>query len=348
MNQSIFNTIMVTGFTVAFFHAAIPTHWLPFVLTSRIQKWSRSKTLLITALAGLGHVSFTAILGFLVAWCGITLNAKIGAAFPWIAGGALVLFGSYYVFRQLSGKGHGHTHLFGGHDHGSPKTGVGLRGGVLVDTGHGSLELTVFETGVPPQFRLFFNDEQKRPSSPPACEKVKIETIRPDGERQVFVFQRKADFLESTTDIPEPHEFQAIVTLSHGDHTHIYEVPFTEHDHDHSHHDHGDGHCHHEEKEMPIPKSDWAAIVSLLALLTFSPCEGFLPVYVSGVQYGWSGFFLLTLVLSLATVVGMVVFTAFTLAGMERFKLSFMEKYESGILGGLLVLLGLIIILFET
>lgn len=234
MNHSIFNTILITGFTVAFFHAAIPTHWLPFVLTSRIQKWSRSKTLLITTLAGLGHVTFTAILGFLVAWCGITLNAKIGAAFPWIAGGALVLFGSYYIYRQFCGKGHGHTHLFGGHDH------------------------------------------------------------------------------------------------------------------DHSHHGHEEGKCHHEPKQIPVPKSDWAAIVSLLALLTFSPCEGFLPVYVSGVQYGWSGFFLLTLILSLATVVGMVIFTALTLAGMERLKLEFMEKYESGILGGLLVLLGFMIIFFET
>ena len=66
MNSAVLTTIAATGFTVAFFHAAIPTHWLPFVLTARVQKWNKSKTLLITTLAGCGHVLFTAALGFLV------------------------------------------------------------------------------------------------------------------------------------------------------------------------------------------------------------------------------------------------------------------------------------------
>jgi nickel/cobalt transporter (NicO) family protein len=85
----------------------------------------------------------------------------------------------------------------------------------------------------------------------------------------------------------------------------------------------------------------------LFALLTFSPCEGFLPVYVSGIHYGWAGFFLLTLILSVGTVAGMVIFTALTLAGMKKLNLEFVEKYESGILGGLLVLLGLFVVIFE-
>ena len=38
------------------------------------------------ALAGGGHVLFTAILGFLVAWGGMTLTDKIGSTFPLIAG----------------------------------------------------------------------------------------------------------------------------------------------------------------------------------------------------------------------------------------------------------------------
>lgn len=228
----------MTGFSVAFFHAAIPTHWLPFVLTARVQKWSKARTLAITTLAGCGHVLFTAALGFLVAWCGIALNDKIGGWFPWIAGGALLAFGLYYVIQQFRGKGHGHAH----HDH---------------DQEHG-------------------------------C----------------------------------------------GDEGHA-------HPHDHEHE------CDGEELQAPPRKSDWAAIVSLLALLTFSPCEGFLPVYVSGVRYGWIGFFLLTLILSVATVTGMVVFTWLTLAGIEKLKLAFIEKYEHGILGGLLCLLGLLVILLE-
>lgn len=113
----VFLTIVTTGFVVAFLHAAIPTHWLPFVLAGRAQKWSRSKTLSITALAGAGHVLFTTLLGVLIVWLGIALDKKLGDLFPLIAGGALMLFGLYYLVRQLKGVGHGHHHFFSGHSH---------------------------------------------------------------------------------------------------------------------------------------------------------------------------------------------------------------------------------------
>ncbi len=232
MNDSVLTTIAITGFTIAFFHAAIPTHWLPFVLAARVQRWNRSKTLLITALAATGHASFTAMLGLVVAWLGIALSDRIGALFPWIAGGALIAFGLFYIFRQLTGRTHTHLHL--GRD------------------GHS-------------------------------------------------------------------------------------------HDHDHGHeHDHKHG-----ARRLAFSKSDVAAVASLLALLTFSPCEAFVPVYVSGVRYGWYGFALLTLILTIATIAGMVVFTWLALVGIEQVKLRAFEKYEAGVMGVLLCAVGVLIILFE-
>jgi nickel/cobalt exporter len=229
MNESVLTTIAITGFGIAFFHAAIPTHWLPFVLTARAQRWNRPKTLAITALAGSGHVLFTAVLGFIVAWLGIALSDRIGAWFPRVAGGALLLFGLFYVYRQLTG--HGHTHWWlGRHEH--------------------------------------------------------------------------------------EHE-----------HEHDYEYDL--------------------EREAVRAPSDLAAISSLLALLTFSPCEAFIPIYVSGVRYGWHGFALLTLILSVATVAGMLAFTFLALTGMEQIKLRWFEKYESGVMGALLCVVGVLIILFE-
>ncbi len=221
MNDSVLTTIAITGFGIAFFHAAIPTHWLPFVLTARAQRWSRAKTLGITALAGGGHVLFTAVLGLVVAWLGIALSERVGIWFPRIAGGALLLFGLFYIYRQLTGHTHTHLHWFGGHGH-----------------------------------------EQ-------------------------------------------------------------------------------------EHEGTPRRHSDAAAIVSLLALLTFSPCEGFIPVYVSGVRYGWRGFALLTAILSVATVAGMLIFTFLALTGIEQIKLRWFEKYESGVMGALLCLVGVLIIIFE-
>ena len=239
MNDSVLTTIAITGFSIAFFHAAIPTHWLPFVLTARAQRWSRAKTLAITTLAASGHACFTALLGLIVAWLGIALSDRIGIWFPRIAGGALILFGLFYVVRQLTG--HTHTHL---------------------------------------------------------------NSFRPgDPARELA------------------------------------------HEHEHKHeHDHGHTHSH---ARTSLSKSDLAAITSLLALLTFSPCEAFVPVYVSGVRYGWHGFALLTIILTVGTTAGMVAFTALALTGIEQVKLRSFEKYEAAVMGVLLCTVGVLIILFE-
>ena len=108
----------------------------------------------------------------------------------------------------------------------------------------------------------------------------------------------------------------------------------------------GHGHGHGEQK-LSFSKSDIAAITSLLALLTFSPCEAFVPVYVSGVRYGWYGFALLTVILTIGTIAGMVAFTGLALVGIEQVKLRLLEKYEAGVMGALLCAVGVLIILFE-
>jgi nickel/cobalt exporter len=256
MNQTVLTTIAVTGFGVAFFHAAIPTHWLPFVLTSRVQGWNKSKTIAVTALAGTGHVLVTAALGLAITLFGSALNETVGAWFPRIAGGALLLFGIYYLVRQVMGKGHVHFHY--------------------------------------------------------------------------------------------PHEHLHEPGQEH-DHEHGHEHPRgqgSEHEHEHEHeHDH-EGNDRHGCQAHPT--SDRAAILSLLAFLTFSPCEGFVPFYVSGIRYGWGGFAVLTAVLSVATVAGMVLFTSLTLAGLSKIKLGVLEKYESVLMGILLCAVGILIIVFET
>ena len=347
MNLPVLTTIAVTGFSVAFLHAAIPTHWLPFVLTARVQKWGRAKTLLVTALCGSGHVLFTALLGFLVVWLGFALNERAGAWFPRIAGGALLGFGLYYVYRQFSGRGHGHSHLFGGHHHpesaASAEHDHGAHDGPMVDTGHGKIELSVFETGVPPRFRLYFTDAKDRAIAPPSPASVGLETLRSNATRQKFTFKPGPGYLESTEEIPEPHEFTVFVELRHGSHAHRHKIQFTEHHHGEQGHDHPGS-----EAKPPAPaKSDWGAIISLFVMLTFSPCEGFIPVYVSGVRYGWGGFAVLTAILSVGTVLGMVVFTWLTLIGLEKLELKWIERYDRGVLGGLLCALGLFVMFFE-
>jgi nickel/cobalt exporter len=100
-----------------------------------------------------------------------------------------------------------------------------------IDTGHGVLALEIFEDGVPPRWRIRTEDGHW------PAEAVSVEIERADGARQGFVFADRGDYLESVQGIPEPHEFKARLQHAHGDHTHSYEVTFTEHDHSagHSH-----------------------------------------------------------------------------------------------------------------
>lgn len=341
MNEIFFPSIMATGFVVAFAHAAIPTHWLPFVLAGRGQRWRKGKTLMVVALCGSGHVLFTTVLGALVVWLGIETSKWTGNVFPWIAGGALILFGLYYLIRQVRGGGHGHSHFGGGHDHGDHAHDHGGHDHDAetkrIDTGHGVLLLEVFEDGVPPRFRV----RAEGVTALPRAAALSLETVRPGGARQTFSFAERDGYLESLEEIPEPHEFTASLSLSHGDHVHPYEVQFEEHQHAAAQ---PAATLKGDQRPSGAVKSDRAVIVGLFTLLTFSPCEGFLPVYLSGIAYGWMGFVVLSAVLALATIVGMVVFTWLTLSGMERLRLGFLERYESGILGALILFLGVGII----
>src|SRR5437762_13983706 len=236
MNETVLTTIAFTGFTVAFFHAAIPTHWLPFVAAGRAQRWSHSKTLLITALAGTGHVLTTALLGLILTIFGVALSSRVGTWFPRIAGALLITLGLFYIWRQLSGHPHSHTHLFS-------------------KSGHGGNE----------------------------------------------------------------HENELKESLAH------FRAPDI----------------------SRTRTSDWVAIGSLFAMLTFSPCDAFLPIFVSGIRFGWGGFGLLTLILSTAAVAGMLVFTSLALLGIRSIGLGWFERYESLVMGSLLLLVGVMVLLFE-
>ncbi|MDA0711525.1 MAG: hypothetical protein O3B73_15100 [bacterium] len=140
-------------------------------------------------------------------------------------------------------------------------------------------------------------------------------------------------------------------THDHGHDHHAH--PHSDHDHDHPHdHDHADHpHDHgvheHAGKEARF-SPDKVAVVSLIALLTFSPCEGFLPIYLTAWPHGWAVFVLLSVVLAVGTLAGMLVFTGLTFMGVEHLDMPWLERYENMILGGVLVLLGIGVILFHT
>ncbi len=145
----------------------------------------------------------------------------------------------------------------------------------VLDTGHGKLELSVFEDGVPPVFRLRAPAGEVLPS--PAD--VMLETVRPDDARQTFRFTAKDGFLESSEDIPEPHEFDATLTLSHGGHGHTCNVEFRED----AHHHHDDGgskefqDAHERAHAQDIAKRFGARTVTTPQIILFGVTGGLMP-----------------------------------------------------------------------
>ena len=117
----------------------------------------------------------------------------------------------------LLGGGHSHAHPHAPHAHGDSGS---------VATKAGTLALEIFEEGAPPRFRL-----RAETAGLPAPQAVSLETERPDGARQVFAFGDRGGFLESTDEIPEPHEFTAYLRLSGEEHRVAFEERGLEHAH---------------------------------------------------------------------------------------------------------------------
>jgi hypothetical protein len=79
-----------------------------------------------------------------------------------------------------------------------------------LDTETGSCEISIFEKGVPPEFRIKFK------GAPPPANDVTVKTDRGNNSVDIFTFEWDSDLglLRSTKDIPEPHEFLGEVTIA--------------------------------------------------------------------------------------------------------------------------------------
>jgi hypothetical protein len=245
--------LIVSVGVVGVLHTIVPDHWVPIALLARQRGWSKAETARAARQAGIGHVLSTLVIAAVIWIAGVAFAARFGHFVDTAASIALVAFGGWIAIaawrdlHQPTGHGashehgHGHSHDFSflpgrARDH--------IHGPELqrIETGHGIVELSIYEDGVPPRFRL---------SGPPA-DWVKLETRRETGKRQLYSFALREGFWESFEEIPEPHGFEVIVTIEHEGHAHSYGASFAEHDHDSHDQADGDGHGHDHGHDTPI------------------------------------------------------------------------------------------------
>lgn len=104
LQSSLLVSLLLGGFVTAFLHAALPTHWLPFVLVGRAQRWSLATTLWSVLAAGLAHIAVTAVVGGLIVAAGLALDRWVAGVLPWLSAGLLFVLGLFYLARATVRK----------------------------------------------------------------------------------------------------------------------------------------------------------------------------------------------------------------------------------------------------
>ncbi len=89
----------------------------------------------------------------------------------------------------------------------------GPHGGRLLTQDGFEVEITIYERGVPPQFRVYAY-EQGRPLSPEQVQ-ITIELHRLGGGIDRIQFQKEGDYLRGDRTIEEPHSFDVKVAAEH-------------------------------------------------------------------------------------------------------------------------------------
>ncbi|MBB1520529.1 nickel/cobalt efflux transporter [Aquipseudomonas guryensis] len=185
------------------------------------------QAVLLGLAATLSHTAVVWLVAMAGMYLGQNLNAETTEPYFQLASAAIIISIALWMlwrtwrgeqmWRFEEGDEHQHEH----HNHDETHR---------IDTGHGHIELSIFEAGVPPRWRL----KTLTGHAWPAAE-VSLLTTRADGLAQQFRFVDRGDYLESTDEIAEPHEFTARLSLGHTGHAHDYDLEFREHGHEHAH-----------------------------------------------------------------------------------------------------------------
>ena len=99
----------------------------------------------------------------------------------------------------------------------------GPHNGRMLRGGHFALEMTVFEDGVPPEYRLFVYRDNKL--LPPGEVSASVTIRRLDGEVTTFRFRPEEDYLRGDATLVEPHSFDVAATAIEGGRRHQWRFP---------------------------------------------------------------------------------------------------------------------------
>lgn len=131
-----------------------------------------------------------------------------------LAGGKPSMTAGGHDSHEEEGHGKGEK----GHDKEAP--GKGPRGGRLLSKGDFAVEVTIFEKGVPPEFRVYALD--KRKTVDPEGVKLQIVLERLGAPPETIRFRKEGDFLRGEKPVAEPHSFKVAVAAEYNGQTYTW------------------------------------------------------------------------------------------------------------------------------
>ncbi|MGH8610865.1 MAG: efflux RND transporter periplasmic adaptor subunit [Gammaproteobacteria bacterium] len=123
--------------------------------------------------------------------------------------GLLILIGGKPSMTTEDHGGEKAKHEEGEKGHTEEQTAKGPHGGRLFSKGDFALEVTIFEQGVPPEFRVYAFEKGKPVD--PAEVKLQVQLERLGAQSETVSFRQEKDFLRGERVIAEPHSFKVTV-----------------------------------------------------------------------------------------------------------------------------------------
>lgn len=96
----------------------------------------------------------------------------------------------------------------------------GLHGGKLFAKDGYGVEITIFETDVEPEFRLYTYQDGK--PLDPAASKITVTLERLGREPQEFSFTKEKDYLKGNAVVEEPHSFNVTISAQHANKLYLF------------------------------------------------------------------------------------------------------------------------------
>ncbi len=114
------SALVLTVAAVGVLHTVVPDHWGPIVVVARQRGWSLMQTARAAAMAGVGHVTTTLLLGAIVWYAGSIAAAQYAREVTLVSAIALIAFGAWIAYggwREARGDNHHHGHAHSAHGH---------------------------------------------------------------------------------------------------------------------------------------------------------------------------------------------------------------------------------------